>query len=98
MLTLRWCGGDVRDVDPVEQDAPARRALEAGDHPQRRRLPAAGRAEQREELARRHVEVDAVDRDVVAELLAQLLEPDLAFHQTSSVASEVASSPPAKRR
>ena len=51
MLTLRRCGG----VPP----SPARRAggagrglFESGDHPQRRRLPAARRAEQREELPR----------------------------------------------
>jgi hypothetical protein len=92
VLTLRWCGG------AVEQDPSARRALEAGDHPQRRRLPAPGRPEQREELARRHVDVDAVHGDDVVESLAELLEADLALHQTSNVATAVASSRPAKRR
>ena len=90
--------GHARDVVPVEQDAPAGRALEAGDHAQRGGLPAPGGAEQREELAGRHVDVDAVHRDEVVELLAQLLEADLPLHQTSSVATEVASSRPAKRR
>src|SRR5256885_11179558 len=37
------------------------RHFEAGDHPQRRRLAATRRAEQREELARLHHEVDAID-------------------------------------
>ena len=44
------------------------------------------------------VEVDAGDRDVLAERLRQFLELDLTGHQTSRVASEVASWPPAKRR
>jgi hypothetical protein len=90
--------GHTCDVAPVEQDASAGRALEASDHAQRGRLPAPGRAEQGEELPRRHFDVDAVHRDEVLELLAQLLEADLSRHQTSSVATEVASSPPANRR
>ena len=36
----------------LEEDRALRRRLEAGDHPQHRGLAAAGRAEQREELAR----------------------------------------------
>jgi hypothetical protein len=40
------CGG-TRDIAAVEQDPPARRLLEAGDHPKGRRLAAAGRAESR---------------------------------------------------
>ena len=86
------------DVVPIEQDAPAGGALEAGDHPQRGGLPATGGAEQGEELSGRHVEVDAVHGHEVVELLAQLLEANLSLHQTSNVATEVASAPPAKRR
>ena len=54
----------------------------------------------REELARRHVEVDAVDGDDVVELLAQLLEPDLALSIRPPVqrCDASASSPPANRR
>ena len=37
--------------------------VEAGDEPQRRRLAAAGRAEQRHELALLEAEVDPVERD-----------------------------------
>jgi hypothetical protein len=70
----------LRHVGPVEHDPPARRPLEARDHPQRRGLAAAGRADQREELARRHMHVDPVDRDRIAELLHERLEPDLSFH------------------
>ena len=46
----------------AEADASGVRHLEAGDHPQRRRLAAAGGAEQRQELARAHVEHDVARR------------------------------------
>ena len=91
----------LRDVLAVEQDAPARRPLEARDHAQRRRLAAARRPDHREELAGRHVEVDAVDGDDVgAERLDELLEPDFALHplHLQPAATASAPSPPAKRR
>ena len=62
MLTSRWFGGDPDDVLAVEQDLALGRLLEAADHPQRRRLAAAGRAEQREELALADHQVDPLDR------------------------------------
>ena len=48
---------------------PDGRLLEAADHPQRRRLAAARRAEQAEELAVLDLEIDVVDGDGVAERL-----------------------------
>ena len=51
----------------VEQDLTTRRLLEAGDHPQRRGLAAAGRSEQREELAGLDAQLDVVDGDDVVE-------------------------------
>ena len=54
----------------VEQDPPAARLDEPRDHPQRRRLAAAGRAEQRHELAVGDVEVELVDGDGRAVVLA----------------------------
>ncbi len=51
---------DGRHVLAVEQDAALGRDLEAGDHPQGRRLARPGRPEHREELAVHHVEVDPV--------------------------------------
>ena len=48
-------------VDAADQDRSLGRLLEAGEQPQRRRLAAPRRAEQREELAPAHGEVDAVD-------------------------------------
>ena len=71
----------LRDVLAVEQDPPARRALEARDHAQRRRLAATRRPDHREELAGRHVQVDAVDGDDVGtERLDELLEADFTLH------------------
>jgi hypothetical protein len=67
----------LRHVDAVEQDLPLARALEAGDHAQTRRLAAARWTEQREELARGHVQIDAGDRREVAEAFDQIDELDL---------------------
>ena len=53
------------------------RLVEARDHPQRRRLAAAGRAEQGEELARVHREVDVVDRDELPEALRDAAQRDV---------------------
>ena len=50
------------DLGVAEPDPSLGRPLEAGDHPQRRRLAAAARAEQREELAGLDEEVDVGDR------------------------------------
>ena len=55
-----------RQVDQrlaVEQDLALRRVLVPADHPQRRRLPAAGRPEQHDVLAVVDVKVDVVDGD-----------------------------------
>jgi len=71
---------DLCHICAVQDDATARRLLEARDHPQRRRLAAARRPEQCEELGRRHVQVDGVDGHDVVEPLSQRLQPDLALH------------------
>jgi hypothetical protein len=71
-------GGAVEgDVLAGEQDAPRGRQLEPGDHPERRRLAAAGRPEHDEELAVLHGEIRLADGDEVAEGLVQLLDFDL---------------------
>ena len=60
----------IRSVRCVRRDA--------ADHPHRRALPRAVRAEEAERLARADVEVDPVDRDEVAEALdeaAWIMEP-----------------------
>ena len=64
----------------VHERLAARGRLEVGEDPQDRRLPAARRAEQRGERARRRREVDAVERDDRGapdlEDLAELAERD----------------------
>ena len=51
--------------------------LEAADHPQRRGLAAAGRPQEREELAVLDIEVDVVDGGAVAEALDDVHEMDV---------------------
>ena len=66
------------DVLATEQDRALVGLLEAADHPQRRRLAAAGRAEQREERAGRDLDGDAVHGDRVVEALDDPLQLDVA--------------------
>ena len=54
-------GGEVHDVLAVDQDRALVDVLETSEHPQARRLAAAGRADQDEELAVLYLEVEAVD-------------------------------------
>ena len=65
------------DVLPVEQDAPGGRQLQPRNHPKRRRLAAARRAEHDKELAIRDRQVGILDGDEIAELLAEVLDADL---------------------
>jgi hypothetical protein len=60
---------DAGDRVPVEEDLALVRLLEAGDHPERCRLAAAGRAEQAGERRVRDPERHRVDRDDLAEPL-----------------------------
>ena len=66
-----------RHVLALELDQAAGRLLEPADHPERGRLAAAGRAEEAEELAVTDLEVDLVDRHLVAELLDDIDETDV---------------------
>src|ERR1022692_1413897 len=68
---------DAGDIHVIEQDPAVSRLLEPGDQPQRGRLPAAGRAEQREELAAGNREVNLVNGGL-CEALCQRDELDLA--------------------
>jgi hypothetical protein len=69
---------DAVDDALADHDLPGRDVLEAGDHPQRRRLAAPGRADEDDELPVRDLEVERVDglRAVRVDL-RQLLELDL---------------------
>jgi hypothetical protein len=66
----------VRDVLPADQHAAGVGVLETSEDPQCGGLAAARRPEQRHELARRHVEVEAVERPNAAEAAAQAIQPD----------------------
>ena len=61
----------------VDAQAPRRRLHEVADDPQQRRLPASRRPDQRDELARRDLEVDVLQRgDARAEGLREPLDRD----------------------
>ncbi len=62
------------DLLAVEQHAARGRALDAGGDPEQGRLAAARRPEQAEDLRRRDVEADAVEREHVAIAARQILE------------------------
>ena len=64
----------------AEVDRPRARLLEAADHPQRGRLAAAGRSEQRVELAALDLERQVVDGDDLVELLRHVLEANVGAH------------------
>ena len=68
---------DVVDHLAVDRDLAAGDVLEAGDHPQRRRLAAAGRADQHHELLVGDVEIDAAHRLGVVEPLDHLAKRHL---------------------
>ena len=77
-------GRRLGHVDAVEQDLALGRLLEAGDHAQGRRLAAARGAQQREELARRHVQIDPVHGVHIAEALDEIDQLDFAAaHRTT---------------
>ena len=78
MPILRFSGGSAQPGLPTtavaELHAARVRHLEAGDQPQQRGLAAAGRPEQREELAVGDVEAHAFDGAGLAEPLRHRLE------------------------
>ena len=65
------CGGLAGHVVAVEDDPSGRRPVDARQHVEERRLAGAVRADQARDRALLDREVDVVDRDEAAELLAQ---------------------------
>jgi hypothetical protein len=61
----------ARHVLAVEEHAPGRRLVDAGQHVEERRLARSVRADQADDRAGGHGEVDVGDRDEAAELLAE---------------------------
>ncbi len=74
MFDGRRCGGVSVIRWPVDENLAGIRKLEARDHPQQRRLPAARRPQQRKELAAPDRQVDAVHRRDAAEALADAID------------------------
>src|SRR6185437_3727863 len=77
----RHRAGPRRQHAAVHFDAARGRVEKAGDHAQGRGLAAAGRAEQRDELAMLQLEIDAGDRDEIAEAALDGAQRELR-HQT----------------
>ena len=74
VATVRRYVGHVLAVD---HHPPRGRPVEPSDEPERGRLAAAGRPEQRDELARRDVEIDPGEGDDLPEPAVQLLQLDV---------------------
>ena len=69
---LALIGRQRRNVLVLDHDVPGGRSLEAGDHPEDRRLAAPGRTEQRDELASAEAEVRPFHDGVAAERFDQV--------------------------
>ena len=76
-----------RHVLAAQQDPAGGGQLEAGDHPQRRRLAAAGGPEQTEEIAVRNGETRIAHRGERRERLVQVLDPDLGHCVTREIST-----------
>ena len=74
MLSGRSYGGRPARSWPSSRMRAGGRRLEAGQHPQQRRLAAARGAEQREDLALGDVDADVVDGAVAVEVLDDVLD------------------------
>ena len=61
---------------PPTVPPPERRPEQPREHPDRRRLSRAVRAEEAEDLPRAHLERDAIDRDEIAEAFREVLHDD----------------------
>ena len=71
-------GGDARHVGAVDQDPPVGHVLQPGDEAQQGRLAAARRADEDDERAFLHVEVDILDDVHGAEGLVDAFQGDAA--------------------
>lgn len=81
----------VRQVDAIDDDVPRRGLLELVQAAQQRGLPRAGRADDRDDLAILHGQIDALEHLVVTERLVQVLHQDLA-HALNVLSRRFASS------
>src|SRR4051812_12309377 len=89
---------DVRDVLAVDDDPAAVGSIEAGDEPQRRRLAAARRAEQREELALAELHLDPVERLDGAEVAVQVPELEVGHQRAAAICARAPRCRPTRSR
>ncbi len=91
-VDLALVGRDADHICATQQDRPGVGLLEAGDHPHRRGLAAARRAEQGDELALGDLERDVVDGAHVPEGLRHALDADRGpvVHRHPSLVAAVA--------
>ena len=75
MLIGRFSGPSCVTSTPLDLDPAGARLDEAADHAQQRGLAAAGRPEDRQEIAARNVEVERQHRFDLAEALADAAQP-----------------------
>src|SRR5438132_12845487 len=66
----------VGQTEAIQLDRARVGAQDAAEAPKRGRLPGSVLAQQHEELALLHLEVDAVDRDDISKALAESVDPD----------------------
>ena len=78
-------GGNARHVRAVEDDAPSVGTLQTGDDAKQCRLPGAARAEQRERLAARHLDVDTAQDLLAGERHVDRFDPDHRRHPRTLV-------------
>ena len=62
------------DLVPVDEHAAGAWPLDTGGYPEQRRLAASGGSQQADDLARRHVEADIVERELAVEVARHALE------------------------
>jgi hypothetical protein len=78
-------GRDVRDLAALVADASARRSDEPGHRAERRRLPGAVRAQQGDDLARRHAQGQPVEGAPLAVCDGDVVELQDRSHASSSL-------------
>jgi hypothetical protein len=66
----------IRDIDAVDQYATVCRRLEPRHHPEQSRFAAPGSSEDAKQLTAADLEVDRINRDKIAEMLADILYLD----------------------
>src|SRR4029079_18834211 len=76
-------GGLIDGIDAVDHDLAAGRVLEPGNEAQERRLPAAGRSDEDDELAIKDFKTGAGDDDNIAEPLLDVLQDDRTHYFTA---------------